>query len=70
MMNIEKQVLQAVADALENNDYYAEFYSGTLFLKTNEDEARKVFHRLCKLCGLGHIIVSKVTEGEYAYDIV
>ena len=69
-MNIEKQVLQAVADALENNDYYAEFYSGTLFLKTNEDAARKVFHRLCKLCGLGHIIVSKVTEGEYAYDIV
>ena len=70
MVDFEKQVLQAVADTLEKNDYSAEFFSGTLFLKTNEDEARKVFHRLCKLCGLGHIIVSKVTEGEYAYDIV
>jgi hypothetical protein len=50
--------------------YAVEFFSGTLFLQGNEDDARSVFHKLTEYLGLGNVIVSKVTDGEYAYDFI
>lgn len=69
MAQFEQQVIQTVADALDHNDYNAKFYEGTLFLESNEDDARKVFHRLTQQCGLGYVVVSEI-DNEYAFDFI
>lgn len=65
----ENMVTSIVKDMLPC-DTGAEFFSGTLFVYANEDVARKVFHRLGKYCGIGHIRVTKITDGEYACDFI
>ena len=57
---------------LTNEPVKTEFYNGTLFVRTiNEQQARQVFHRLSKTFGLGSVIVSPIGDtGEYAYDII
>mgnify|MGYP003339270054 CR=1 FL=1 len=36
----------------------------------DEDGARSAFHALVEYCGLGHVLLTKVTHGEYAYDFI
>ena len=67
-MGFEAVVLNKVANVL-GEDHKAAFEYGTLFVNCNEDEARKVFHKLCKDYGLGRVQVSK-TPAEYAFDFV
>ena len=68
----ETLVDQLVKVTLTNEPVKTEFYNGTLFVRTiNEQQARKVFHRLSKQFGLGSIIVSPIGDtGEYAFDFV
>lgn len=47
----------------------ANFFSGTLFVKCNEEVARKIFHALTEQQGLGHVQISKCGD-EYAYDFI
>lgn len=67
-MGFETVVLGKVANVLDS-DNKAAFEYGTLFVNCTEDEARKVFHKLCKDYGLGKVKVSK-TPAEYAFDFV
>jgi hypothetical protein len=70
-MGFESVVLDQVANTLTQDDL-AEFYNGTLFVGTiNEQEARSVFHMLSKNYGLGSVQVSPIgNSGEYAFDFV
>ena len=63
---------QLVKVTLTNEPVTTEVYNGTLFVRTiNEQQARKVFHRLSKQFGTGKVIVSAIGDtGEYAYDIL
>ena len=47
----------------------AKFFSGTLFVKCDEDAARKIFHALSKEHGLGSVQISKAGD-EYAFDFI
>ena len=67
-MGFETTVLTKVSSVL-GNDNKASFEYGTLFVNCTEDEARKVFHKLCKDFGLGKVQVSK-TPAEFAFDFV
>jgi len=67
-MGFETVVLNKVANII-NDEHSASFTCGTLFVDCNEDQARKVFHKLSKDYGLGKVKVSK-TPAEYAFDFV
>ena len=67
-MGFETVVLNKVANIL-NDEHAASFTCGTLFVNCTEDQARKVFHKLCKDYGLGKVQVSK-TPAEYAFDFI
>lgn len=67
-MGFEKVVLDKVANVL-GEDRKASFTAGTLFVDCNEDQARKVFHKLSKDYGLGKVQICK-TPAEYAFDFV
>jgi phosphosulfolactate synthase (CoM biosynthesis protein A) len=67
MLN-EKQILTLVSNVLQKNNI-ASFTSGCLFIKCDENEARKVFHTLSKEFGLGTVEISGPIQGEYAFDI-
>ncbi len=66
-MGFEKIVLDKVAKVLKQ-DRQAYFYNGTLFLRTPESDARRVFSMLCREYNW-KVQVSKVGD-EYAYDFV
>jgi hypothetical protein len=68
----ETTVDQLVKVTLTNQPVKTEFYNGTLFVrKINEQQARKVFHRLSKTLGLGSVQVTPIgNTGEYAFDFV
>ena len=68
----ETLVDQLVKVTLTNEPVKTEFYNGTLFVRTiNEQQARTVFHRLSKQFGIGKVQVSAIGDtGEYAYDFV
>jgi len=70
-MGFESVVLNQVANTLKQDDL-AEFYSGTLFVGSiDEQEARKVFHMLSKNYGVGRVQVNPIgNTGEYAFDFV
>ena len=70
MKAFENMVFSAVRDTLGDKPFSAEWFHGTLFVNVDEDGARAVFHKLTYDAGLGHIILTKVTHGEYAYDFV
>lgn len=67
-MGLEKDVLAKVANVL-GDEKSASFEYGTLFVSCDENQARKVFHKLSKDYGLGKVQVSK-TPSEYAFDFV
>ena len=69
MSMIEKTaILSKVADTI-GTTCKASFDYGTLFVTCTEDEARKVFHRLSKDCGIGKVLISKSKYSpEYAFD--
>jgi len=68
----ETAVDQLVKVALTNEPVKTEFYNGTLFVRTiTERQARRVFHRLSDVLGLGTVQVSPIGDtGEYAFDFV
>jgi hypothetical protein len=68
----ETCVKQLVKVTLTNQPVTTEFYNGTLFVSTiTEDQARSVFHALCKSLGLGKVEIHPIGDtGEYAYDFV
>ena len=68
----ETIVDQIVKVELTNEPVKTEFYNGTLFVRTiNEQQARRVFHRLSKQFGLGKVQVNAIGDtGEYAYDFI
>jgi hypothetical protein len=68
-MGFETVVLNKVAKVLKS-DNQASFTSGTLFVACEENEARKVFHKLSKEYGLGKVYVSGPIFGEFAFDFV
>ena len=70
MKTFENMVMRLVQDAVPSKEFSAEFFNGTLFLHVTEDNARSVFHKLTEYAHLGHVQISKVTHGEYAYDFV
>ena len=67
-MGLEKDVLAKVANVL-GDEKLSSFQYGTLFVLCDENEARKVFHKLSKDYGFGKVRVSK-TPLEYAFDFV
>lgn len=66
-MAFEKIVLDKVAKVLEQ-DRQAYFANGTLFVCTEEKDARRVFSMLCKEYNW-KVGVSKVGD-EFAYDFM
>lgn len=66
----ENTVNRLVVDAIESGSFSSEFFYGTLFLNATEDDARSVYHKLSDYCGLGHVRITKITHGEYAYDFI
>lgn len=68
----ETLVDQLVKVTLTNETVKTEFFNGTLFVSTiNEQQARSVFHRLSEQFGLGKVMVHPIGDtGEYAYDFV
>jgi hypothetical protein len=70
MKYFENTVNQIVREAIASGEFSSEFFQGTLFLNATEDNARAAFHRLTEYCGLGHVLLTKITHGEYAYDFV
>jgi hypothetical protein len=68
----ETLVDQLVKVTLTNEPVTTEFFNGTLFVRTiNEQQARTVFHRLSEQFGLGKVQVHSIGDtGEYAYDFV
>jgi len=68
-MGLEKDVLAKVAKIVKS-DNLAEFYSGTLFVACNENEARKIHHTLSKDYGSGKIQTSRAAPHEYSFDFV
>jgi hypothetical protein len=68
----ETMVDQLVKVTLTNEPVKTEFHNGTLFVrKIDENQARKVFHRLSKTLGLGSVYVTPIgNTGEYAFDFV
>jgi len=67
MLN-EKQILTLVSNVLQKRDI-ASFTSACLFVKCDENEARKLFHTLSKEFGLGTVEINGPIQGEYAFDI-
>ena len=63
-MGFETVVLDMVARVLKQ-DNRAEFFCGTLSVVCNEAEARKIFHKLSKDCGVGKVQIS--LDGSYGY---
>ncbi len=47
----------------------ASFFSGTLFVRCSEAEARAIFHKLTAWLGLGSALVSCIGD-EYAFDFI
>ena len=71
MEDFEAMVCDLVAEALPGTDDYSTlWYSGTLFLGANQEEAIAVFLKLTDYFGIDGVILSKVTQCEYAFDIV
>lgn len=68
-MGFEKVVLDKVAKVLQKNNA-AGFTCGTLFVACDEQEARRVFHRLSRDFGLGKVQINGPIQGEFAYDFV
>jgi hypothetical protein len=68
-MAFEKTVLNTVAQVLKR-DRSASFTCGCLFVDCDEQEARRVFHRLSRDFGTGKIQINGPIQGEYAYDFV
>jgi hypothetical protein len=68
----ETMVDQLVKVALVNEPVKTKFYNGTLFVrKIDENQARRVFHRLSKTLGLGSVQVTPIgNTGEYTFDFV
>ena len=66
-MAFEKIVLDKVARVLKQ-DRQAYFENGTLFLRTPEQDARRVFSMLCRDYDW-KVRVSKIGD-EFAYDFV
>ena len=75
MSKFETEVLAQIDRCLYNTatgrmlPAVANFFSNTLFVKCEEDVARKIFHTLSQQHGLGKVIVSKA-GAEYAFDFV
>lgn len=67
-MAFEKIVLDKVAKVLKQ-DRQAYFRNGTLFVCTEERDARRVFSMLCKEYNW-KVQPSKVSDQEFAYDFV
>lgn len=66
-MSFETVILKKVEDVLGTINT-AEFFSGTLFIKCTESDARAVFSRLHKDLQ-GKVLVSKASSSpEYAFD--
>jgi hypothetical protein len=65
-MGFEKVVLDKVAKVIKQ-DRRAYFCNGTLFVCTEEKDARRVFSMLCKEYNW-KVRVSRVSEQEFAYD--
>lgn len=65
-MGFEKIVLDKVTKVLKQ-DRQAYFCNGTLFVCTEEKDARRVFSMLCKEYNW-KVQVSRVSEQEFAYD--
>jgi len=70
MQTFENIVMRLVQDAVPSDQYSAEFFHGTLILKTNENYARKAWHKLNEYCKLGRVRITKIDQNEYAYDFV
>ena len=48
-----------------------EWAGGSMFVRCTEAEARKLFHRLVEVHGLGHVKINHlVGTDEYAYDFI
>jgi len=75
MSSFETEVLAQIDRCLYNPSTgymlpaIANWFSSTLFVKCDEDVARKIFHALTQEHGLEHVVVSKV-GAEYAFDFV
>jgi hypothetical protein len=69
-MVFENVINKLVRDTLRDIPFFSEFYSHTLFVNVAEEDARKLYHVLSEYCGLGHVQITKITHGEYAYDFV
>jgi len=67
-MGFETVVLDKVANII-GSEKCAHFFCGTLFVECDENQARKVFHKLSKEQGVGRVQISQVGT-EYAYDFV
>jgi hypothetical protein len=74
-MSFEDQVYDAIMNCLVQETRtklfheIANFYSGTLFVKCDENTARSIFNRLIDRFGLETVRINKCGE-EYAYDFV
>jgi hypothetical protein len=65
-MGFEKTVLDKVAKVIEQ-DRQAYFVNGTLFVRANPAQARRVFSMLFKDYN-GRVHVSIASYGEFSYD--
>jgi hypothetical protein len=68
-MGFEAVVLDKVAKVLKS-DNKAEFFCGSLSVICNENQARKVFHKLSKDYGLGKVQISPDGSYGYIFDFV
>lgn len=68
-MGFEKVVLEKVKKVLKR-DKAAGFFCGSLSVICDEDEARKIFHKLSKDYGVGKIQISKDGSYGYLFDFV
>ena len=67
-MGFEKVVLDKVAKIVES-DNLAEFYSGTLFVICNDNEAKRIV-RMLKKDFKSNVGVSCAAPHEYAFDFL
>ena len=72
-MSFESTVISQVRGLLQDNEF-AGFTNGTLFINASEKTAREAFHVLSRDAGLGKLQITKIygndQGGEYAIDFV
>jgi hypothetical protein len=68
-MGFETVVLEKVAKVLKS-DNQASFFCGSLCVVCDENEARKIFHKLSKDYGLGKVQINRDGSYGYIFDFV